>query len=163
VSVTTPPLPPPPLHHRDNPGRYASADLKAEPTAARRARRLTQDALTRWHLGHLGDEAQAVASELAANALDAATEQRGALPAIIFGVHHRPGQLRITVWDNGPGHPRQTHPGPDAETGRGLTIIDTLTGHNWGWWPTPVSGGKVVWAALPAPAADGPGPQVTPC
>ena len=40
----------------------------------------------------------------------------------------------------------------DAETGRGLGIIDSLTGRNWGWWPTPKSGGKVVWAALPAAA-----------
>jgi hypothetical protein len=44
-----------------------------------------------------------------------------------------------------------TAPGPDAENGRGLAIIDTLTDRNWGWWPTPKSGGKVVWAALSAP------------
>jgi hypothetical protein len=65
----------------------------------------------------------------------------------------RPGGLRIIVWDNGPGHhPRRSAPGPDDEAGRGLAIIDSLTGRNWGWWP-PRSGGKVTWATLPAPAA----------
>ena len=60
------------------------------------------------------------------------------------------------MWDNGPGQPCPASPGHDAEAGRGLAIIDHLTGRNWGWWPTPRSGGKVVWAALTAaPVASG--------
>jgi len=141
--------------HRDDPGSHASADLAAEPAAAARARRLTRDTLVRWHLDHLADDAQAIASELAANAIAAAVPARAALPAIIFAVHQRPGQIRVIVWDNGPGRPRRAEPGPDAERGRGLGIIDTLTDRNWGWWPTPESGGKVVWAALPT-GDDGP-------
>jgi anti-sigma regulatory factor (Ser/Thr protein kinase) len=133
---------------------HASADLTAEPAAAGRARRLTRDALARWQLHHLADDAQAVASELIANAVTAAQPPRAALPAIIYTIHRRPGELRIIVWDNGPGKPKCAEPDPDAETGRGLAIVDALTGRNWGWWPTPISGGKVVWAALPA-AADG--------
>jgi len=84
---------------------------------------------------------------------------------IIFAIHRRPDELRITVWDNGPGQPRATEPAPDAETGRGLAIVDTLSHRKWGWWPTPISAGKVVWAALPAPAADDPDDrqQDTPC
>jgi hypothetical protein len=100
---------------------------------------------------HLTDDTEAVASELAANAINAATPPRRTLPAIIFAIHHRPPELIIIVWDNGPGHPQHDAAGPDAETGRGLAIIDHLTGGKWGWWPTPKSGGKVVWAALPAP------------
>jgi anti-sigma regulatory factor (Ser/Thr protein kinase) len=138
----------------DRPGTYARADLATSPAAAAHARRLTRDALTRWHLDALTDDAQAIASELAANAINHAVTPPGTLPAIIFAIHHRPHELRITVWDNGPGKPEQTEPGPDAETGRGLAIIDDLTGSNWGWWPTPASGGKVIWAALPTPAED---------
>jgi anti-sigma regulatory factor (Ser/Thr protein kinase) len=135
---------------RDDPRSHASADLAAEPAAAARARRFTRDTLARWHMDHLSEDAQAIASELAANAISAAVPPRAALPAIIFAVHQRPGEIRIIVWDNGPGRPRRAEPGPDAEHGRGLAIIDCLTDRNWGWWPTPESGGKVVWATLRA-------------
>jgi len=134
--------------------RYASAQLHPHPAAAAQARRLTRQTLTRWHLEHLADEVVTVASELAANAIKAAVPAPAALPAIIFAVHHQPGRITITVWDNGPGQPQLAHPGPDAENGRGLAVIDDLTGRNWGWWPTPHSGGKVVHATLSAPRGD---------
>jgi anti-sigma regulatory factor (Ser/Thr protein kinase) len=161
---TPPPaLPPPaaagpPAPCARPPGTYAQTDFRPEPAAAGRARRLTRDTLARWHLDHLADDAQTIASELISNALDAATQPRGTLPAIIFAIHHRPDELRITVWDNGPGQPQPAEPGPDAETGRGLAIVGHLS-REWGWWPTPHSGGKVTWAALPAPSAR----QDTPC
>jgi anti-sigma regulatory factor (Ser/Thr protein kinase) len=135
----------------DSPGSYTRADLGREPTGAAQARRLTRTTLARWGLHHLTDEAETIASELASNAINAAVAPSTTLPAIIFAVHRRPEELRIIVWDNGPGQPAITEPGHDAETGRGLAIIDDFTGQNWGWWPTPRSGGKVVWAALPAP------------
>ena len=141
--------------HREAPGTYTSTDLPAEPAAARQARQLTRDALTRWHLDRLTDDAAAIASELAANAQRAAVPPRGNLPAVIIAVHRRPRDIRITVWDNGPGRPRRTDPAPDAEHGRGLAIVSALSRH-WGWWPTPASGGKVVYATLPAPGRDAP-------
>jgi anti-sigma regulatory factor (Ser/Thr protein kinase) len=155
----------PPPGRRDRPGGYARADLGPDPAAAAQARRITRDTLTRWDMQHLTDDAEAIASELATNAINAATQPRGTLPAIIFAIHHRPPELIVIVWDNGPGHPRPDAAGPDAETGRGLAIIDSLTGRNWGWWPTPKSGGKVVWAALPtaalAPVGSDPQPAVS--
>jgi anti-sigma regulatory factor (Ser/Thr protein kinase) len=140
--------------YRDSPACHVSADFAPEPAAARRARRLTRDTLERWDLAHLADDAETIASELTSNALAAATGPRGTLPAILFAIHRRPGEVRIIVWDNGPGRPRPAAPGPDAESGRGLAIVATLSRH-WGWWPTPVSGGKVVWSALHAPGGPG--------
>jgi anti-sigma regulatory factor (Ser/Thr protein kinase) len=155
----------PPPDRRAHPSGYARADLQPDPASAAQARRVARDALARWDMPHLAADAEAVASELAANAINAATQPRGTLPAIIFAIHHRPPELVVLVWDNGPGHPRHGAAGPDAESGRGLAIIDGLTGRNWGWWPTPRSGGKVVWAALPAPAVApapaGPAPRPT--
>jgi anti-sigma regulatory factor (Ser/Thr protein kinase) len=150
---------PPP--RRARPDNGARADLEPDPAAAAQARRLTRDTLARWDLQHLGDDAEAIASELVTNAIYAATQPGGCLPAIIFAIHHCPPELIITVWDNGPGEPRRDAVGPDAESGQGLVIIDTLTGGGWGWWPTPRGGGKVVWAALPvsAPSVEPEGTQ----
>lgn len=145
-------IPLPAGDHRAGPGTYARADLAPDLAAAARARRLTRDTLGRWRMDALADDAQAVASELSSNAIAAAIAPCGNLPAIIFALHRRPGEVRIIVWDNGPGLPRRAEPGIDDENGRGLAIVDALTGRNWGWWHTPCSGGKVIWAALPVPA-----------
>ena len=120
-------------HGRDSRecGHYASTELASDPAAAAEARRFTRACLPVWGMEALTEDAVAVVSELAANAVNAVS----------------PG-LRISVWDVGPGHPAPADAGPSAETGRGLTIIDALTHSNWGWWPTPRSGGKVVHATL---------------
>lgn len=128
--------------------RYASAQFDPHPTAPARARRFTGDILARWNMHALTDDAQEIASELITNAITAVPPGTTGL-TVIYAIHHRPPGLRIYAWDIGPGHPRPATADTDAETGRGLAIIDTLTNRNWGWWPTPHSGGKVVWAALP--------------
>jgi anti-sigma regulatory factor (Ser/Thr protein kinase) len=127
--------------------RYASAELDPDPAAAAKARHLIRDHLARWHMDYLADDAQAIASELAANAVAVVPAGSPGL-CLLFAIHHRPPELRIIMWDNGLGQACPANPGHDAETGRGLAIIDHLTSGNWGWWPTPRSGGKVVWAAL---------------
>jgi anti-sigma regulatory factor (Ser/Thr protein kinase) len=137
--------------YRDSPGSHASADLRAEPAAARRARRLTRDTLARWHLNHLTDDAQTIASELISNALDVATRPRGTLPAIIFAIHRRPDQLRITVWDNGPGQPRPAQPSPTpkpAGDSPSSTPSPTATGDGG---PPPSAAGKSSMPPSPPP------------
>jgi anti-sigma regulatory factor (Ser/Thr protein kinase) len=135
-------------------GRYTRTDLTPGPRAAAQARAFTRATLNQWDLGHLAPDAEAIAAELLANASAAAIPAARPFPAIIFSVHDRPPELRIFAWDNGPGHPQPASAGPDAETGRGLAIISALS-RQWGWWPTPGSGGKVVWASVPT--ATGPG------
>jgi anti-sigma regulatory factor (Ser/Thr protein kinase) len=95
----------------------------------------------------LTDDAETVTSELVANAVAAVPPGTPGL-SVILTVHARPPEVRIHVWDIGPGCPSQATADGDAESGRGLAIIDDLTAHQWGWWPTPASGGKVTWAAL---------------
>jgi anti-sigma regulatory factor (Ser/Thr protein kinase) len=133
-------------------GHYASTELASGPAAAAEARRFTRACLPLWGMEALTEDAVAVVSELAANAVNATSPDDGGL-GIIVALHAvRPG-LRISVWDVGPGHPAPADADPSAETGRGLTIIDALTHSNWGWWPTPRSGGKVVHASLNAPTS----------
>jgi hypothetical protein len=148
-----PPEPDPRTAARTAASRYASAQLDPRPDAAAQARHLTRDCLARWNLHALADDAQAIAAELTANAVAAVPPGTPGL-AITYAIHARHPELRIYTWDIGPGQPAPAVSGDYAETRRGLAIIDALTGSNWGWWPTPASGGKVVWAALrESPAA----------
>lgn len=152
-AMDAPAGPRPTADARAQSGRHASAVLGPDRRSASQARRLTRTALNRWGLSQLADDAETIASELAANAVAHAIDPQGARLAILFTIHYRPSALQLTIWDNGPGQPVRAAPAPDAETGRGLAIIDALTGHDWGWWLTPASGGKVTWARLPAPSA----------
>jgi anti-sigma regulatory factor (Ser/Thr protein kinase) len=152
---STEPAPSPALDVARPGDRYTRTDLRPGPRAAAQARDFTRKALSRWNLGHLTGDAVAIASELATNASAAAIPPAGPYLPIIFAVHDRPPELRIMTWDNGPGQPEPTRAGPNAETGRGLVIIDALTVCNWGWWATPESGGKVVWASIRAPRQPG--------
>ena len=135
--------------------RYASAELHPRPAAPAQARQLTRHYLTRWNLRALTTDAETIASEIVTNACAAVPPGSAGL-TIIYAIHAQPTGLHIRVWDIGPGHPAPTHPDPDAENGRGLAIIDALTAGDWGWWPTPESGGKVVHATLTADAQDAP-------
>jgi len=141
------PGPPPAPVPRPEPGHCTSADLDPGPGSAATARRITRDALTHWNLPDgLTDDAELIASELAANA-SAVTPPGSPAPAIILTLHHQPPDLTIRMWDIGPGEPDPADPGDDAEEGRGLLLISLLS-QDWGWWPCPHSGGKVVFSTL---------------
>jgi anti-sigma regulatory factor (Ser/Thr protein kinase) len=127
--------------------RAARIDLDAVPKSAAAARRYARDTLARWGMTELADDVQAIATELVSNAI-AATGKAGAEHPVMLTLHDRPPELRIHVWDHGPGEPAHRTAGAGEESGRGLAIVNTLTGRQWGWYPTPASGGKVVWAAL---------------
>ena len=51
----------------------------------------------------------------------------------------------IQVWDSDHHRPVLKDPEPDAEGGRGLLLIDTLS-TQWGWYTPDEQGGKIVWA-----------------
>jgi hypothetical protein len=61
--------------------------------------------------------------------------------------------LLIEVWDQAPGIPEPRNPDIDAESGRGLLLVDQLTGSRWGWRPVTDGPGKCVWAELAADVA----------
>ena len=77
------------------------------------------------------------------------------------------GQLRVDVHDTSPSWPAVADVPADAETGRGLLLVETLS-DEWGFYRTPA--GKAVYFMLAfqadqperseqAPAAGGRGPQ----
>jgi hypothetical protein len=58
------------------------------------------------------------------------------------------GKVLLEVWDRSDTGPRLTRPTDDSEHGRGLLLVDAIA-TAWSWYRAK-SGGKVVWAQIPA-------------
>jgi len=116
----------------------------ATPHSVHRARHALLDALEAWELGGLGDSAALVLSELMTNAV-----RHGRVPGRGIGTRFvRQGScLRIEVHDSGDAKPELQSPADDSEHGRGLALVDAITGSRWGVVARP-GPGKVVWAEL---------------
>ncbi|MFI6932053.1 ATP-binding protein [Streptomyces sp. NPDC050287] len=113
------------------------------------ARAFTRDTLDCWSLGHHGDDAALVVTELAANAV--AHTVAGALATeaeVRLGILFDPAHVLLTVSDPGDDLPEFTATEGSAllEHGRGLFIVDALA-EEWGWTLNPPAG-KTVWARL---------------
>lgn len=129
--------------------RHFSVQLSPTPRGARLARLLAAEQLRSWGLPL--DPARQIIAELAANAA-----AHGRVPGRDFRLvlYATAEALRIEVIDTRPERlPAPQHPCPDAESGRGLLLVEALA-HRWG-----VTEGdfprKTVWAELhltpPAP------------
>ncbi|WP_328223969.1 ATP-binding protein [Streptomyces sp. NBC_00310] len=121
------------------------------PRGARLARRLTSYCLDSW--GHpygseVNETAALVVAELAANAVT-----HGRVPGrdAQLQLLRADGRLRIEVTDTRGERRPAIEPGAadaaDAETGRGLLIVEALA-ETWGVTPRTGGPGKTVWAVL---------------
>jgi anti-sigma regulatory factor (Ser/Thr protein kinase) len=158
-ATTAPPDPAPaPLPvraSRQHPGpatRTNTLMLDPDDTAPRHARAAARASLTLWGLTHLTEDAQAIASELVANAAAAScrTTPPGKDPApVLLWLTTHDGHLIIRVWDPDPTAPPRDppEPSPGQESGRGLILIDALAA--WRDCTPAPNGGKHVRAALP--------------
>ncbi|MBO0837790.1 MAG: ATP-binding protein [Actinobacteria bacterium] len=128
----------------------ALAALATAPSAARAHVRVT---LATWQMSDLADAVELVVSELVANGVNASTD-RGGVPRYVAG--RMPvirlclltdwSRLVTEVWDQAPGVPVHLRARPDDESGRGLSLVDAITGSRWGWYPARYGPGKCVWA-----------------
>ncbi|WP_327288600.1 ATP-binding protein [Streptomyces sp. NBC_01198] len=121
---------------------------RRDPVIAARVRRLLVWHLAAWGLQDLADVAELVVSELVTNAVQHAHGPEDTLLETRF--ERLPGgDLRIEVHDANENKPELRQPSADAESGRGLALVDALTGGRWG-----ASGregvGKVLWAECSA-------------
>ena len=135
--------------------------LGALPTAPSLARGFATSVLESWGMSMLGDTAELIASELATNVVQAATDENGKprydesgnLPLVWLRLLSDRMHVLIEVWDNIPdalGAPAIRHAEELDESGRGLEIVDTLS-EEWGWENVPGWNGKRVWALLVPP------------
>src|SRR6266566_1261040 len=121
-----------------------SLELGALPGAVPCARLHARQILWEWALTPLTEAVEHVVSELMANAVAAARARPDIEPVRLWLLSDSRSAL-VLVWDADPGRPVLTEPGEDAESGRGLFLVQAFS-DRWGSYATPHLGGKVVWA-----------------
>ncbi|WP_448321430.1 ATP-binding protein [Streptomyces sp. CO7] len=140
----------------------ATCALPARYDAVREARQFTRGTLGQWDIGDRFDDVCLVVSELVTNAL------RHALPADTARDPEQdpPVRLHLMRWSErlvcAVRDPSRESPDPrdpdvdddcDAESGRGLFLVESFS-DGWGWHPvTGALDGKVVWALFRLPSA----------
>ncbi|MFE3161759.1 ATP-binding protein [Streptomyces sp. NPDC059224] len=133
-----------------------SLRLSSTPRGARLARLLAAEQLRAWRLPL--DPARQIVAELAANAAT-----HGRVPGRDFDLtlYVVGDTLRIEVTDTRGDRPPHPQPfAPDAESGRGLVLVEALA-DKWGVTPG-LSPRKTVWAEVdvrPGPGNAGFGPE----
>ena len=98
--------------------------------SVRPARHQLADVLDGWDLGHLTDPAVLVLSELLGNAVRHARAPRDRLVETRY--ERTPEGVLIEVHDADKALPVLRKPSVEAESGRGLVLVDTLTAGRWG-------------------------------
>jgi anti-sigma regulatory factor (Ser/Thr protein kinase) len=129
-------------------------DMVAHGRAVRTARRWLYGVLAADHAG-ISDGIALLTSELVTNSIrhsrsgePGADGMPGRITIVVMEVDDL---LRVEVVDAGSAAriPRIVDHGPDATSGRGLRIVDELTGGRWGAYAE--GAGRVVWFAVPSP------------
>jgi anti-sigma regulatory factor (Ser/Thr protein kinase) len=125
-------------------------ELRALPTAVSCSRLHTKHVLWEWGLSDLAEVTELLVSELMTNAYQTTVEQRLAAP-IRLRLSSCYDQVLIEVWDGDPIPPRARTdhelPSADAESGRGLFLVATLS-ERWGCYRLRDWSGKVMWAEV---------------
>src|SRR5579863_10112257 len=115
------------------------------PTAVPCARLHAVHVLHEWGLRDLAEDAEMIVSELVTNAVDASAVLPDR-PPIALRLLASERSLLIEVWDASPVDVAPREADPDAECGRGLTVVAALSDHR----SSERTGHhrKVVWAKL---------------
>ncbi|WP_244942032.1 ATP-binding protein [Streptomyces coelicoflavus] len=109
-------------------------------------RRITAAKLRHRGLDALIDDVLLISSELLTNAL-----LHSGTTEIMLNLAVRGGCLRITVIDGMPGRAERRKVDDEAETGRGLGLVEVLAEQSGGTWGTSEDG-SATWCSLRVPA-----------
>jgi DNA-binding NarL/FixJ family response regulator len=108
----------------------------AETRSVGQARAFAQRALESWRESDIGDTVTLLLSELVTNAVVHAAS------APNVAIHLMPDRVHVEVADDDSSELHPVQASPDAESGRGLALVEALA-YQWGQVALP--GGKVVW------------------
>jgi anti-sigma regulatory factor (Ser/Thr protein kinase) len=130
--------------------------LGALPGAVPCARLHAKLVLWEWGLDHLVETAELLVSEIVTNAVRAAagpadgqgeTQRPNGVPSVWFWLAADRRNALIQVWDDNPETPSWQEVDPEAESGRGLLLVERLSAR-WGTYTPDGWTGKVVWAIV---------------
>jgi anti-sigma regulatory factor (Ser/Thr protein kinase) len=126
-------------------------ELGALDSAPGSARAHAGAVLWEWGQDSIADDVCLIVSELITNAVGATRAARRPDPVRMWMLAGNGAGVLILIWDATMPAPVLGVTTPDAEHGRGLTIVDALS-DRWGYFSGGQLGGKVVWATLAGPA-----------
>ena len=135
---------------------HTHLELGALLTAVPCARLHVKHVLREWHLEQIADTAELIVSELVTNAVRASagltsSEYAGrwapGLPPVRFWLASDGEHVVVQVWDASDKTPVLQHPDADAESGRGLELVEALATAGGSYTPDR-SSGKIVWAVM---------------
>jgi hypothetical protein len=131
-------------------------ELGALPGAVPCARLHAKQMLWEWDLKDLTDTVELLVSELVTNAQRASADYTGSryggqwaagAPPVRLWLNADAERVLIEVWDGDRQLPKSQGIDLEAESGRGLLLVETLSAE-WGAYPLEGSSGKVVWAVV---------------
>jgi anti-sigma regulatory factor (Ser/Thr protein kinase) len=129
-------------------------ELAALPSAVSCLRLHAEQRLWEWGLTDLSESVELLVSELATNALRASEVMEWA-PAIRMWLLSDKERVLILLWDANPMPPVRIDASEDAESGRGLILVEALS-DRWGSYAHAGLGGKIVWCEVSSDS----GPEV---
>jgi anti-sigma regulatory factor (Ser/Thr protein kinase) len=121
-------------------------ELGALPGAVPCARLHARQLLWEWGLSDVIYDVELLVSELVTNALRASAVMKQALPIRLWLLSNNV-RVVVSVWDGNPRPPVRMNVGDDAESGRGLILVEALS-DRWDWLAHKGLGGKVVWCEI---------------
>jgi anti-sigma regulatory factor (Ser/Thr protein kinase) len=124
-------------------------ELGALPGAVPCARLHARQMLWEWKLAGLSENVELLVSELLTNAVRSSQSLEPVSPVRLGLLADKvadEAHVLILVWDASPRPPVRIDADEDAESGRGLLLVEAIS-DQWDWYsPSQETGGKVVWA-----------------
>ena len=125
-------------------------ELGALPSAVPSARLHARLVLWEWGLDGHADTVELIVSELVTNAVRASGGLRPWIPVVRLWLRSDRDRVVVQVWDGDDEMPVRQDPELDAESGRGLMLVEHLS-LEWGSYRPRNPGGKVVWSVIAMP------------
>jgi len=121
-------------------------ELGALPGAVPCARLHARQLMWEWRITGLSESVELLVSELITNGVAASQSLERIFPVRLWLLSDK-SRVLILVWDASTQAAVRIETNEEAESGRGLLLVEAISSQ-WDWHPTQEIGGKVVWAMV---------------